>query len=173
VVLTGRYSRDMDLHLTARILPAARYDPRTFSGVIILHNGCTFLLYSNGKFNCLGAKTVTDAVNATESLGKQLITQMVDCRVCNMVMSHCTGHAVDVEGLYSYLTAKGMRPSMEPELFSGITWKAATGGTIRLFHNGKFFVTGLKGEEPLIITCLDVCNVCKMFANKVKRLAKD
>lgn len=158
IVLSGRFSQSINLHS----LPGCTYKPEKFSGGIYKHGGCTFLLFANGSFVCLGAKDEIEATDAINSLASCLRLNVETCAIKNMVMSHNLNYDVNLSMLYRYLQLMVGCVIWEEELFSGITWKQ-NGATIRLFHNGKFFVTGLTSSVELQLACEKISEICNQF----------
>ena len=155
IVISGKFSNVINL----RSIPNCVYRPERFSGGVIGHCNCTFLLFTNGSFVCLGATSKAIAANAIKSLGKFLNSKILKCGIKNMVMSHKVKFEIDLIKLYEMLRKLKKYVVYEDELFNGIVWKD-NGGTIRLFHNGSFFVTGLRSVHATELLCRDVCRFC-------------
>ncbi len=75
VVLTVSY-KDVELNLEkiATNLERAEYNPEVYPGLTyrISEPKITFLLFTSGNVNCMGAETVEDAEKAIENLTEQL-----------------------------------------------------------------------------------------------------
>lgn len=144
VVFSGRFEGPVDL----RVIPGARYDPGRFSAASVRRAPVTFVIFPSGAFNCLGAKTIPMGEEAIWKLSKEVGVGIREHRVVNIVGSFNIGHDLDLVGLYKSLRGNMSTCSLEPELFSGVTFKIS-GLTVRVFHNGKGFIVNAIKEGDL------------------------
>ena len=158
IVLTGKFSKNIDLYS----LPNAVYRPHKFSGAVCDYNGCTFLLFANGKFVCLGAKKKMTGLAAFRSFAKKLGSKILNCSIKNMVMAHNLKYNVDIKRLYNELRKEGKVVIFDDELFSDIVLKEGM-ETDRLFHTGNFFITGLCTLKLLTSICKLVIKKCQYY----------
>lgn len=65
---------EFNLEKLARCLDNTRYDPKIFPGMAYRSevSRASFLIFSSGKMNCVGAKSMNDARLAIKNLTKKL-----------------------------------------------------------------------------------------------------
>lgn len=154
IVLTVSYDDvHLDLEKIASNLEGARYDPGVFAGVIYrsFEPKATFLIFTSGEVNCVGAKTVVEAKQATEELTDKLQNLGYDVggpelEVQNMVASVDFHRRFDLEKI-----ARNFRNiQYEPEVFPGLVFRMeGTDTTVLLFVQGKGALVGAKDEENI------------------------
>jgi transcription initiation factor TFIID TATA-box-binding protein len=151
VVCSANFSCSIDLrHLCYRIANA-RYDPKTFSGLIWQHKtiGGKCLVFANGVINCN-----RKAPSATE--GRQRLRQyerriqrlgftvrLKEIKLITISASHTLSNALDLP-----LLAKERQVVYEPELFSSLNFKRE-GVHFCCFHSSKVEITGVKNLSQI------------------------
>ena len=140
---------ELDLERVAKILPGARYDPEIFPGVTYKSGNprATFLIFSSGKMNCVGAKCMADAKGAIEKLTRKLrrsgikIKHEPTTKVQNIVASLDFGREFDLERIArTYENAE-----YEPEVFPGLVFRLDDPKVVvLLFVSGKCICAGAK-----------------------------
>lgn len=163
IVMCGRFSKGVKLSE----LKNSVYRPERFSGAVLEHSGSTFLIFGNGSFVSLGCKSLKKGRFAAKSLAHCLELNVTKCEPKNIVLSHKLKFHIDMNGLYEKLKSLGRHVTYEEELFNGMSWKEG-GGTVRLFHTGSFFVTGLNRVKAL----KGVCDMVKKITRPLKKVIK-
>lgn len=153
-VLTVSY-RDVefDLERISSGLEGARYEPEVFPGVIYKTNDpkASFLIFTSGKANCVGSRTVEDAEKSIGNLTDKL--QEIgfnvgepEIEVQNMVASVNFQRKFDLEDI-----ARNYRNTeYEPEVFPGLVFRMEdTNIAFLLFVQGEGVCVGAKSEEEI------------------------
>lgn len=132
-------------HLCYRIANA-RFDPRTFPGLIWQHKtiGGNCLVFSNGVINCNGkASSVREGQQRLRQYARRIqrlgFTVLLNKTKCLTISaSHTLSDALDLQ-----LLAKERKVLYEPELFPSLNFKRE-GVHFCCFHSGKVIITGIK-----------------------------
>ncbi|KXA94184.1 hypothetical protein AKJ65_05130 [candidate division MSBL1 archaeon SCGC-AAA259E19] len=155
IVLSVTYEgAELNLGELAGSLKEARYDPSVFPGIAYspADSAASFLIFSTGKANCVGAKSVEGARDAIRDLTDEIRESGVealpepDVEVENMVASVDFGRKFDVEKI-----ARSFRNvQYEPEVFPSLVFKLDDPeATILLFPGGRGVCMGIKSEEDV------------------------
>lgn len=117
----------------------------------------TFNIYENGKVILCGIKNEQDTSSAikllTEKLGKN--NNYTNFKINNKVISGRIGSNINLHAIYEILNKKYSSKyfsSYEQEIFPGLIIHHKQ-STIRMtmFRNGKYFLTGSKNENEMIL----------------------
>ncbi len=134
-------------------MEGARYDPELFPGVsyTMSEPKATFLIFSSGKANCVGANTVEEAKKAIEELTGKLQDLGFDVdepetEVQNMVASVNFQRRFDLEEI-----ARNFRNTeYEPEVFPGLVFRMEkTSVAFLIFVQGDCVCVGARSEEEI------------------------
>ncbi|KXA90868.1 hypothetical protein AKJ57_03405 [candidate division MSBL1 archaeon SCGC-AAA259A05] len=155
VVIRATYrDTEFDLGILSGVLREARYDPSVFPGIAYSppDSEASFLIFSTGKVNCVGAKSVEGAREAIRDLTDEIRESGVEAlpepevEVENIVASLDFGREFDVERI-----ARSFRNvQYEPDVFPGLVFKLDDPkATVLLFPEGKGVCVGVKSEEDV------------------------
>jgi len=132
-----------------RILENARYDPEVFPGIAYKSENppASFLIFSSGKMNCVGARSLKDALLAVKKLTAKLkkagikIKKPPRVEVQNIVASLDFGRNFDLE----YIARTFENTEYEPEVFPGLVMRLEEPrAVVLLFVSGKGVCAGSK-----------------------------
>lgn len=151
VVYSAHLCISIDLRDLCQRLWNARYDPRTFPGLIWQHRniGGNCLVFPNGVINCNGsASSADEGYQRLRRYARQLqkMGLPVKLRKVKMVTasaSHSLSDILDIEML-----AKERSVVYEPELFPALNFKI-DGVNFCCFHTGKVVITGIKCSHQI------------------------
>lgn len=158
VVGGGSISRELDLFQLSQDFPHSEveYNPDSFVAAVIRYNSPkgTVMLYSSGKYNLAGAKTVSEAQEVNEMfikqleqmLGEDLINREFEVRY--VVGTADTGNPLDLNKIS---ISFGMdKIEYEPEQFPGLFYRPKEQDWFCiLFSSGKAVFTGVQDREEL------------------------
>ena len=157
VVVQTDLSTDIDLvHLVNHTVDI-KYDPGVFSAAIWKHRkigGCC-LVFSNGKLNCNGNRSIQEAkkrirryARLLQKHGFPVKIQQID--VITMSAVHQTSSKLDYKKLCNILGA-----TYEPEIHNAAMLKR---GKVHFncFHTGKVVITGLRNPSTIYPTLLEL-----------------
>lgn len=140
-----------DLEKLARTIDGARYDPENFPGIVYKSKvpSASFLIFSSGKVNCVGAKSMRDVELAIKKLTEKLrragvkIKSEPKVKVQNIVASIDFGRGFDLEEI-----ARNFKNAeYEPEVFPGLVLRLDDPKVaVLLFATGKGVCAGAKSE---------------------------
>lgn len=143
-----------NLEKLARTLDGTRYDPEIFPGIAYKSatSRASFLIFSSGKMNCVGAKSMKDARLAIKNLTKKLrrsgvkIKSEPQIKVQNVVASIDFGRGFDVEEI-----ARNFETTeYEPEVFPGLVFRLNDPKVVvLLFVSGKGVCAGAKSRKDV------------------------
>jgi TATA-box binding protein (TBP) (component of TFIID and TFIIIB) len=132
---------------------------RNFSGIVIKLNKCTALLFHNGNFVLVGAKSMKDITS-----DRKLLYNMLKSYNCKPKYSKL--HVVNVCGYVSlpikinlYNMALKLNAFYEPEIFPAIKYRNDN-IMFTIHHTGKIFGTGFCNKKQMI-------NCFKELINKI------
>jgi len=137
------------LEKLVRILENARYDPEVFPGIAYKSENppASFLIFSSGKMNCVGARSLKDALLAVKKLTAKLqkagikIKKPPRVEVQNIVASLDFGRTFDLE----YIAKTFENTEYEPEVFPGLVMRLEEPrAVVLLFVSGKGVCAGSK-----------------------------
>jgi transcription initiation factor TFIID TATA-box-binding protein len=150
IVLSVTYEdTEFNLDKLAKSLDGAVYDPESFPGVVYKseHPRASFLIFSSGKMNCVGARSLNDAKQAirklTEKLRKAHIKVKTEpkVKVQNIVASVDFGRKFDLE----HIARSFENVEYEPEVFPGLVFRLDDPkAVLLLFVSGKGVCAGAK-----------------------------
>ena len=156
--VTVQFCTSINLYRFSTKFPHVKYDKAKFSGarMRIFSPKCTLLIFSNGKVNVLGCKSLSDTERALSYFSDILSSMLrksvsyVNFNRSNIVMSATLPYCVD---LIKFKKITSHSTSYEPELFTGLHYSdpLLTPMKMTLFTSGKFFLTGLVSEDDGII----------------------
>lgn len=143
--MTVTFVLDNHIKLPPVGLHGVRYDKKRFNGAIWKNAGLVFLIFDNGKINCVGGKNIDDVNGGMIELLSCLEEdcEIIDSKIVNLVGSTTLSFTMDLRVLYEKLRQDEINATYEPELFAGLTLRTH-GATLLCFHTGKFIVTGVK-----------------------------
>ncbi len=143
-----------NLKKLARILDGARYDPKIFPGVSYKSEElrAAFLIFSSGKINCVGAKSIKDAKLAIKQLTRKLrrsgvkIKSAPKIKVQNIVASVDFGRRFDLDEIATNFE----NTEYEPEVFPGLVFRLDDPKVVvLLFVSGKGVCVGAKSGRDV------------------------
>jgi len=144
---------ELDLERIASSFDRVSYDPEVYPGLAyrIPKPKATFLLFASGNVNCMGARTVEGAKEATEKLTGELQNLGFDVgepeiEVQNIVASVDFHRRFDLEEI-----ARNFRyVEYEPEVFPGLVFRwEGTNVAILLFMEGKGTCVGARSIKEI------------------------
>ena len=162
IVASGSIGMDLNLNTLAMKLENTEYEPEQFPGLVYKLGGtsgfakATFLLFSNGKIVCTGARTIDKVQESIKKIIKSLekikikITIKPEIKIQNIVASGAVGMDLNL----NELATKLQNVEYEPEQFPGLVYKlpptkSSPQATFLLFSNGKIVCTGTKSEKEV------------------------
>ena len=143
-----------DLEKLARSLEGARYDPEVFPGIAYksIEPKASFLIFSSGKMNCVGARTMKDAKLAIKRLTTKLQKAGVKVKVepkvkvQNIVASFDFEREFDLEKIARTFD----NTEYEPEVFPGLVFRLTEPKVVvLLFVSGKGVCAGAKSMADI------------------------
>jgi len=145
---------EFNLEKLARCLDGANYDPEVFPGIAYKSEEprASFLIFTSGKMNCVGAKSMKDAKLAIKNLTKKLrmfgvkIKSEPKTKVQNIVASIDFGRGFDLEEIARNFE----NTEYEPEVFPGLVFRLDDPKVvILLFVSGKGVCAGAKSKKDV------------------------
>ncbi|MBA7658524.1 hypothetical protein ES703_66480 [subsurface metagenome] len=143
-----------DLEKLTRILDGARYDPDIFPGAVYKAEDphASFLIFSSGKMNCVGTKSIKDAELAIKKLSRKLqragvkIKSEPQIKVQNIVASVDFGRGFDLEEIARNFE----NAEYEPEVFPGLVFRLDDPKVaVLLFTIGKGVCVGARSRRDI------------------------
>ena len=162
----------IDLPSAVTVFRNAEYDPTKFSCVRVRYwnPACTVAIFSNGKLQATGAKTIEDARLAMKKVAYRLLTlgqnpkvRFTAFRAENILATMDVGVAINLLGLSK---DKELVCTYEPTRFSAVVIRdpSGSGVTIDVFSTGKI---NLKGNGSLENLCTCVSKVIHVIERHV------
>ncbi len=155
IVLSVTYENtEFNLEKLARSLDGAVYDPESFPGVVYKseHPRASFLIFSSGKMNCVGARSLNDAKQAIRKLTGKLrkahikVKTEPKVKVQNIVASVDFGRKFDLERI----SRSFENTEYEPEVFPGLVFRLDDPkAVLLLFVSGKGVCAGAKSMRDV------------------------
>ena len=143
-----------DLEKLARTVDGADYDPDLFPGAVYKSEEprASFLIFSSGKMNCVGARSMGDARLAVKQLTRKIrragfkVRSEPNAKVQNIVASIDFGRGFDLEEI-----AKNFENAeYEPEVFPGLAFRLNDPKVVvLLFVSGKGVCAGAKSKRDV------------------------
>ena len=141
---------DITLEFLQFVLEKVDYRPQRFNGAIVKDNGCTLLVFWNGKINVVGAKMMEQAEAAVRRLC-ELMDQPVNIKemqLVNLVASASLGKSLNLNKLTESLpTQVSYNPDLYPAAY--YTESRSEKPKVLIFHTGKLVFTGFKSIEAV------------------------
>jgi len=140
---------EFNLEKLATSLDGAVYDPESFPGIVYKseHPRASFLIFSSGKMNCVGARSMNDAKLAIRKLTRKLrearmkVKTEPKVKVQNIVASVDFGRKFDLE----HIARRFENTEYEPEVFPGLVFRLDEPKVVvLLFVSGKGVCAGAK-----------------------------
>jgi len=154
VVASATVEQKLDLSVITEKFPDTEWNPEQFPGLVfrIKSPKTAILIFSSGKMVCTGGKSEEMAVQAVNSVVRQMRKSGIKIKnepivtVQNIVASASLGGKIHLEH-----AARIMPRSMyEPEQFPGLIHRMLDPKTvILLFASGKLVCTGAKKESDV------------------------
>lgn len=145
---------EFNLEKLARCLDNTRYDPEIFPGIAYKSEvpRASFLIFSSGKMNCVGATSMKAARLAIKNLTKKLrrsgvkIKSEPQIKVQNIVASIDFGRGFDLEEIARNFA----NTEYEPEVFPGLVFRLDDPKVVvLLFVSGKGVCAGAKSKKDV------------------------
>lgn len=155
VVATVAINKKIDLNLLSeKLLCTYRPEGRFQMVVVKRRRTPTFMVFASGKIVCNGAKSISEAYEATKNLWRELLKVVGQCsliefKVVNLVSSCDVGFKVN----RYYLQHEGF---WLDDRFCGVTLYYNKSVRVICFHTGKVYMTGVKTEKELEKIWIDV-----------------
>lgn len=152
IVASMALSDHFDLNHISSSLENADYDKDKFPGLVyrIKNPKTAFLVFSSGKANCTGAKSIKDVDTAIEILSNDLeglgytITS-TSYVVQNIVAGASLDTELDLDAIAIGLGFENIE--YEPEVFPGLVYRIVDPKVVVLiFRSGKLVITGAKTQ---------------------------
>ena len=155
IVLSVTYEdTEFNLEKVAKLLDGAVYDPEVFPGITYksVHPPASFLIFSSGKMNCVGASSMSDAKQAIGKLTRKLRKARIKVKtepkvkVQNIVASVNFGRKFDLE----HIARSFENTEYEPEVFPGLVFRLDEPKVVvLLFVSGKGVCAGAKSMNDV------------------------
>ena len=150
IVLSVTYAdTEFNLEKVDKSLDGTSYNPKRFPGVVYKseHPRASFLIFSSGKMNCVGASSMNDATQAIRNLTRKLreahikVKSEPKIKVQNIVASVNFGRKFDLE----HIARSFDNTEYEPEVFPGLVFRLKDPkAVVLLFVSGKGVCAGAK-----------------------------
>ena len=150
IVLSVTYEDTVfNLVKVANSLDGTVYNPKRFPGVVYKSQNprASFLIFSSGKMNCVGASSMSDATMAIKKLTGKLRAAHISVKVepkvkvQNIVASVDFGRKFDLE----HIARSFDNTEYEPEVFPGLVFRLEEPkAVLLLFVSGKGVCAGTK-----------------------------
>jgi len=152
IVASMALSDHFDLNHISSSLENADYDKDKFPGLVyrIKNPKTAFLVFSSGKANCTGAKSIRDVDTAIEILSNDLrgLGYNIDPPsyvVQNIVAGASLDTELDLDAIAIGLGFENIE--YEPEVFPGLVYRIVDPKVVVLiFRSGKLVITGAKTQ---------------------------
>ncbi len=155
IVLSVTYEdTEFNLVKLAKSLEGTVYNPKRFPGVVYKseHPRASFLIFSSGKMNCVGASSINDAKRAISNLTRKLreahikVNAEPKAKVQNIVASVDFGRKFDLE----HIACNFENAEYEPEVFPGLVFRLEDPKAVMLlFVSGKGVCAGAKSMNDI------------------------
>ncbi len=153
-----------DLEKLARTVDGVVHDPRVFPGAVYKAEEprASFLIFSSGKMNCVGAKSIKDAELAIKRLTRKLrragfeIKSEPKIKVQNIVASIDFGRRFDLEEIARNFE----NAEYEPEVFPGLVFRLDDPKVaVLLFTIGKGVCVGARNKNDIEKAAEEIVNL--------------
>ncbi|MEM0358415.1 MAG: TATA-box-binding protein [Hadesarchaea archaeon] len=167
IVLSVAYEGvTFNLERLAKMLDNARYDPEVFPGIAYKSEDppASFLIFSSGKMNCVGARSMRDAKLAIKKLTQKLkkagakIKSEPKVQVQNIVASFDFKREFDLEKISRMYE----NTEYEPEVFPGLVFRLEKPkAVVLLFVSGKGVCAGAKTMKDIEAAARAILKILK------------
>ncbi len=167
IVLSVTYpDTEFNLEKLAKSLDDTSYNPKRFPGVVYKSERprASFLVFSSGKMNCVGASSIADAHQAINNLTRKLreahikVNAEPKTKVQNIVASLDFGRKFDLE----HIARSFDNAEYEPEVFPGLVFRLEEPkAVVLLFVSGKGVCAGAKSMADVKRAALEVSRLLK------------
>jgi len=150
IVLSVTYEdTEFNLEKVFRSLDGAVYNPKRFPGVVYKseYPRASFLIFSSGKMNCVGASSMSDAKQAIGKLTRKLreahikVKTEPKVKVQNILASVDFDRKFDLE----HIARSFENTEYDPEVFPGLVFRLKDPkAVLLLFVSGKGVCAGVK-----------------------------
>ena len=156
IVASATFAEKLDLDVIAQSLEEAEYEPEQYPGLVYrLSNPKTAtLLFTSGKANCTGAKSIEDVRKTIDIIAEKLIKLGIDVYkdieivVQNMVATADLGGELNLSEVAVSLGLENVE--YEPEQFPGLVYRIREPKVaMLLFGSGKIVCAGAKSIEDI------------------------
>ena len=143
-----------DLEKLARTIDGTNYDPDLFPGAVYKSEDphASFLIFTSGKMNCVGARSMRDAELAIRRLTRKLreagvkVKSEPKVKVQNIVASIDFGRGFDLEEIAMNFG----NAEYEPEVFPGLVFRLDDPKVaVLLFTIGKCVCVGARSRRDI------------------------
>ncbi|RJS68867.1 TATA-box-binding protein [ANME-2 cluster archaeon] len=153
IVASMALSDHFDLQHISSSLENADYDKNKFPGLVyrIKDPKTAFLVFSSGKANCTGAKSIEDVDVAIKMLSEDLrglgyTINRISYTIQNIVAGASIDTELDLDAIAIGLGFENVE--YEPEVFPGLVYRIRDPKVVVLiFRSGKLVITGAKTPE--------------------------
>lgn len=156
IVASTRFAEELDLYAVAERLEGSEYEPERFPGLIyrISDPKTAILLFTSGKANCTGGKSLDEVRRAIHKVAELLNDSGISAdpdpefTVQNMVAIYDIGYTLNLTNLTIALGLENIE--YEPEQFPGLVYRVRDPKVVcLLFGSGKMVITGAKNEGDI------------------------
>ena len=151
MVISVEFSDRIDLPKLAEKLDGAEYIPEEFPGLVykIKSPKTSFLIFSSGKMNCTGARSLEEAQEAIKNVLIKLEHLGIKVRkpkivIQNIVASANLNKNIDLDKV---LQLEGTE--YEPEVFPGLTYRIRSRVAFLIFGSGKVVCVGARSIKEI------------------------
>jgi transcription initiation factor TFIID TATA-box-binding protein len=169
IVLSVTYAdTKFNLDKLARSLDGALYDPEVFPGITYKSENprASFLIFSSGKMNCVGANSLGDAKLAIKKLTAKLkkcgakVKSEPKSKVQNIVASVDFGRKFDLE----HISRNFENTEYEPEVFPGLVFRLEDPkAVLLLFVSGKGVCAGAKSMVDVKKAAQNISKILRKY----------
>jgi transcription initiation factor TFIID TATA-box-binding protein len=145
---------EFDLERLAGAIDGARYDPENFPALVYRSDEprASFIIFSSGRANCVGAKSMDDVRMAIKKLTRKLkkagaeVKSEPEVKVQNIVASIDFGRGFDLDEI----ARRFEDAEYEPEVFPGLVFRLDDPEvTVLLFASGIGVCAGARSERDV------------------------
>jgi len=156
IVASSTLAERLDLDVIAQSLEEAEYEPEQFPGLVYrLSNPKTAtLLFTSGKINCTGAKSIQEVETAIEIIAEKLrktgveVYKNPEIVIQNIVATSDLGGELNLSEVALAVGLENVE--YEPEQFPGLVYRIRDPRVVMLlFSSGKIVVAGAKNIEDV------------------------
>ena len=153
VITVVGFSDRVDLGLLARKIDGAEYAPEQFPGLVykLKKPRASFLIFSTGKMNCVGATSMKEAENAIDEMLKILKGVGVKISKPKIEVQNIVAAAkLDANLNLNTIASKMENSEYEPEQFPGLVYRMKDLKVVfLLFGSGRIVCVGARHIEQV------------------------